>query len=182
MVWICVFRSAMTIQGDGKLAVPYYRLLHGLVNLGIGRYVSDSTLLPSGDFLTDEECKTWVALFNRNYGNISVARECNKAKDNAAVVSSMDKPEVPMLLFVSTGEGTSMQDKWRDIFYRYADGMPDIKMIELDCAHYIFHFEADKMTKEIALFLDGLTAPQRISELVSVCVKKMQHHAINSGL
>lgn len=140
---------------DGTFAVPGYRLLHGLLELGIGRYLPDSTFLPSGDFLTEQERRTWVALGNRNYANIDIARECNMAKDNAAEVSSRNKPKVPMLLFVSTGEGTSMQDKWRDIFYRYADGMSNIKIIELDCSHYIFHFEADKITKGINLFLDN---------------------------
>lgn len=140
---------------DGTFAVPGYRLLHGLLELGIGRYLPDSTFLPSGDFLTEQERRTWVALGNRNYANIDIARECNMAKDNAVEVSSRNKPKVPMLLFVSTGEGTSMQDKWRDIFYRYADGMSNIKIIELDCSHYIFHFEADKITKGINLFLDN---------------------------
>ena len=100
------------------------------------------------------------------------------AKDNAAVVSSKEKPNVPMLLFVSTGEGTSMQDEWRDIFYRYADGMQNIKIIELDCSHYIFHFEADRMTKEIGLFLDEKTVTQRVSEYV----KRLQRQAEKSDL
>ena len=137
---------------DGTFAVPYYRLLHGLLDLGIGRYLPDSTFLPSGDFLTEDECRTWVALGNRNYANIDVARECNMAKDNAAVISSGDKPEVPMLMFVSTGKG----EQWREISYRFAENIPYIKTVELDCDHYVFHFEADKMTKEIGLFLDDL--------------------------
>ena len=137
---------------DGTLAVPYYRLLHGLLDLGIGRYLPDSTFLPSGDFLTEEERRTWVALGNRNYANIDTAREANMAKDNAAVVASGDKPEVPMLMFVATGMG----DKWMEVSYRFAENMPNIKTIELDCDHYIFHYEADKMTEEIGLFLDEL--------------------------
>ena len=137
---------------DGTLAVPYYGMLHGLLELGIGRYLPDSTFLPSGDFLTEEERKTWIALGNRNYANIDVAREWNMAKDNAAVVSSGDKPEVPMLMFVSTGKG----DQWREVSYRFAENHPNIKTIELDCDHYVFHYEADKMTKEIGLFLDDL--------------------------
>lgn len=137
---------------DGTLAVPYYRLLHGLLDLGIGRYLPDSTFLPSGDFLTEEERRTWVALGNRNYANIDTAREANMAKDNAAVVASGDKPEVPMLMFVATGMG----DKWMEVSYRFAENMPNIKTIELDCDHYIFHYEADKMTEEIGLFLDDL--------------------------
>lgn len=137
---------------DGTLAVPYYRLLHGLLDLGIGRYLPDSTFLPSGDFLTEEERRTWVALGNRNYANIDTAREANMAKDNAAVVASGDKPEVPMLMFVATGKG----DKWMEVSYRFAENMPNIKTIELDCDHYIFHYEADKMTEEIGLFLDDL--------------------------
>ena len=137
---------------DGTLAVPYYRLLHGLLDLGIGRYLPDSTFLPSGDFLTEEEKRTWIALGNRNYANIDTAREANMAKDNAAVVASGDKPEVPMLMFVATGMG----DKWMEVSYRFAENMPNIKTIELDCDHYIFHYEADKMTEEIGLFLDDL--------------------------
>lgn len=137
---------------DGTLAVPYYRLLHGLLDLGIGRYLPDSTFLPSGDFLTEEERRTWVVLGNRNYANIDTAREANMAKDNAAVVASGDKPEVPMLMFVATGKG----DKWMEVSYRFAENMPNIKTIELDCDHYIFHYEADKMTEEIGLFLDDL--------------------------
>ena len=135
---------------DGTLAVPYFRLLHGLLDLGIGRYLPDSTFLPSGDFLTEEERRTWIALGNRNYANISTAREANMAKDNAAVVASGDKPEVPMLMFVATGKG----DKWMEVSYRFAENMPNIKTIELDCDHYVFHFEADKMAEEIGLFLD----------------------------
>ena len=135
---------------DGTLAVPYYRLLHGLLDLGIGRYLPDSTFLPSGDFLTEEEKRTWIALGNRNYANIDTAREANMAKDNAAVVASGDKPEVPMLMFVATGMG----DKWMEVSYRFAENMPNIKTIELDCDHYVFHFEADKMAEEIGLFLD----------------------------
>ena len=135
---------------DGTFAVPYYRLLHCLLDLGIGRYLPDSTFLPSGDFLTEEERKTWIALGNRNYANIDTAREANMAKDNAAVVASGDKPEVPMLMFVATGKG----DKWMEVSHRFAENMPNIKTIELDCDHYVFHFEADKMTEEISSFLD----------------------------
>ena len=137
---------------DGTLAVPYFRLLHGLLDLGIGRYLPDSTFLPSGDFLTEEEKRTWIALGNRNYANIDTAREANMAKDNAAVVASGDKPEVPMLMFVATGKG----DKWMEVSHRFAENMPNIKTIELDCDHYIFHYEADKMTEEIGSFLDDL--------------------------
>ena len=137
---------------DGTFAVQYYRLLHGLLDLGIGRYLPDSTFLPSGDFLTEEERRTWVALGNRNYANIDTAREANMAKDNAAVVASGDKPEVPMLMFVATGKG----DKWMEVSYRFAGNMPDIKTIELDCDHYIFHYESGKISEEICLFLDDL--------------------------
>ena len=141
---------------DGTLAVPYYTLLHGLLDLGIGRYLPDSTFLPSGDFLSEEECRTWVALANRNYANIDVARECSMAKDNAATVASNGSPDVPVLMFLSSGKGTSMSDKWRDIGHRYADSLPDAEVVELDCAHYIFHFESERMAAEIDDFIDKL--------------------------
>ena len=134
---------------DGTFAVPYYALLHGLLDLGIGRYLPDSTFLPSGDFLSEEDRIKWVALGNRNYANIDTAREGNMAKENAALVASKGAPDVPMLMFLSNGEGTPMPDKWRSISHKYADNIPNTEIIELDCAHYIFHFESDSISKII---------------------------------
>ncbi len=142
---------------DGSLAVPYYTLLHGLLDLGIGRYLPDSTFLPSGDYLSEEECRTWVALANRNYANISVARECKMAKDNATVVASGNVPDVPMLLFVSNGEGRSPNpDKWKNMIHSYANSAQNAEVIELDCTHYVYHYESEKMTDDINNFVDKL--------------------------
>lgn len=142
---------------DGTLAVPYYTVLHGLLDLGIGRYLSDSTFLPSGDFLSEDECRTWVALANRNYANIDVARECSMAKDNAKTVASNGIPDVPMLLFLSNGEGrTPSAEKWKSMMHSYADSAQNAEVIELDCTHYVFHFESDKMAEDMESFIDKL--------------------------
>ena len=142
---------------DGTLAVPYYTFLHGLLDLGIGRYLPDSTFLPSGDFLTMEECRTWVALANRNYANISIANECKMAKDNAEVVTLNGVPNTPMLMFLSNGEGRSPNsDKWKSMVHSYADSAQNATVIELECTHYVFHYEPEKMAEDINNFIDKL--------------------------
>ena len=138
---------------DGTFALPYYGLLRGLLALGIGRVVPGSVFLPSGGFLSAEERRIWIALGNRNYANIDIARECEAAKRNAALAAKAGKPRVPMLLFVSNGNGTSMPELWRAIAHRYADSLPDAAVVELDCSHYIHHFAAEKIGEEIRRWL-----------------------------
>ena len=150
------FPEAYNYTKGGILVKPYYLAQHGLIDLGIGRFFSDDTFLPEGDFLSAEEEKTYIALVNRVANNIDVAEEASEAKDSARVVTSGIKPNVPMLLFVSEKKLDGSNELWKQIAYDYADGLDSVTFVELDCGHYIFHYEPEKISEEIDAFLQNL--------------------------
>ena len=145
-----------TIQKGGALVEPYYLVQNGLINLGIGRFFSDDTFLPEGDFLSDDEEKIYIALVNRIGNNIDVAKEASAAKESAELVASGDKPDIPMLLFLSEKKLDGSNDLWRSIAYEYAEGLNYVSFVELDCGHYIFHYEPERIAEEIKAFLQEL--------------------------
>ena len=150
------FPEAYNYTKGGILVKPYYLAQHGLIDLGIGRFFSDDTFLPEGDFLSEVEEKTYIALVNRVANNIDVAEEASEAKDSARVVTSGIKPNVPMLLFVSEKKLDGSNELWKQIAYDYADGLDSVTFVELDCGHYIFHYEPEKISEEIDAFLQNL--------------------------
>ena len=150
------FPEAYNYTKGGILVKPYYLAQHGLIDLGIGRFFSDDTFLPEGDFLSEVEEKTYIALVNRVANNIDVAEEASEAKDSAAIVASGIKPDVPMLLFISEKKLDGSNELWKQIAYDYADGLDSVTFVELDCGHYIFHYEPEKISEEIDAFLQNL--------------------------
>ena len=143
----------------GVLVKPYYLAQHGLIDLGIGRFFSDSTFLPEGDFLSEEEERIYIALVNRIGNNIDVAMEASAAKESAEIIDSGDKPDIPMLLFLSEKKLDGSNELWKQIAYSYADGLHSVSFVELDCGHYIFHFEPERIAEEIDAFLHDNSAP-----------------------
>ena len=147
------FPEAYNYTEGGALVEPYYLLQNGLLHLGIGRFFSDSTFLPEGDFLSKNEEKIYLALVNRIGNNINVAKEAAAAKENAELVSSGSKPDIPMLLFLSEKKLNGSNELWKEIAYDYAEGLSYVSFVELDCGHYIFHYEPEKITEVINAFL-----------------------------
>ena len=93
---------------------------------------------------------------NRIANNIDVAKEASDAKNNAALVASGGKPDIPMLLFLSEKKLNGSRDLWKKVAYDYAEGLSSVSVVKLDCGHYIFHYEPEKIIKEIKAFLHDL--------------------------
>ncbi|MBO4781166.1 MAG: alpha/beta hydrolase [Lachnospiraceae bacterium] len=147
------FPETYNYTNGGVLVKPYYLAQHALIDIGIGRFFSDDAFLPEGDFLSDKEEQTYIALVNRIANNIDVAKEASDAKNSAALVASGGKPDIPMLLFISEKKLDGSRDLWKKVAYDYAKGLNSVSVVKLDCGHYIFHYEPEKITKEIKVFL-----------------------------
>ena len=147
------FPETYNYTNGGVLVKPYYLAQHALIDIGIGRFFSDDAFLPEGDFLSDKEEQTYIALVNRIANNIDVAKEASDAKENASLVASGGKPDIPMLLFISEKKLDGSRDLWKKVAYDYAEGLNSVSVVKLDCGHYIFHYEPEKITKEIKVFL-----------------------------
>ena len=127
------FPETYNYTKGGVLVKPYYLAQHGLIELGIGRFFSDDTFLPEGDFLSD-----------------------NEEQNSAALVASGKKPDIPVLLFLSEKKLDGSRELWKKVAYDYAEGLNSVSVVELDCGHYIFHYEPEKITEEIRAFLNDL--------------------------
>lgn len=44
---------------------------------------------------------------------------------------------------------------WRSVVRNYADDMSNVTIIELDCSHYLHHYESERISEEIDSFLQG---------------------------
>ena len=150
------FPDAYNYTKGGVLVKPYYLTQHGLIDLGIGRFLPDSYFLPEGEFLSEKEEKMYIALVNRVANNIDVANEASEAKENAVLVASGDKPDIPMLLFLSEKKLDGSNELWKKVAYDYAEDWSYVSFVELDCGHYIFHYEPERITEEINTFLQDL--------------------------
>ena len=140
----------------GILVKPYYLAQNMLIKLGIGRFLPDDTFIPEGDFLTKEEEKQYVALGNRLYNNIDVAKEAEEAKSNARIISSSEKANIPMLIFLSEKKLAGSKDLWKKTAYDYIKDLDSVTVIQLACDHYIFHYESERIAKEIKIFIKHL--------------------------
>lgn len=147
------FPEAYNYTKGGVLVKPYYLTQNGLVKLGIGRFFPDDFFLPEGDFLTEEEEKIYLALVNRIGNNIDVANEAAETKKSAELVASGGKPNIPMLLFLSEKKLDGSNELWKKTAYDYAKDLSSVSFVELDCGHYIFHYEPERITEEINAFL-----------------------------
>ena len=132
------------------------KLLGFLRDIGIARLFTGDSAFEGMD--SKEDIAMARALVNRKYGNKVSFGEIKTIKDAVAQINSKPKPDVPMKLFITTGEGTGMDhETWAGIVYDYTDGMSDVEYTELDCTHNnICTKDPDKVCDEIRAFTAGL--------------------------
>ncbi len=115
--------------------------------------VSDSDAITNGT-LSNKEKEIYKAVFYNRTATITMLNEVKSIKENARKVESDNIPQVPMLLFVSNGEGTGWdKETWRSCQKEYIANIANSKMIELDCPHYIHDFEYQVISEKIFEFL-----------------------------
>ena len=115
--------------------------------------VSDSDAITNGT-LSNKEKEIYKAVFYNRTATITMLNEVKSIKENARKVESDNIPQVPMLLFVSNGEGTGWdKETWRSYQREYIANIENSKMIELDCPHYVHDYEYKAISESIIAFL-----------------------------
>ena len=115
--------------------------------------VSDSDAITNGT-LSNKEKEIYKAVFYNRTATITMLNEVKSIKENARKVESDNIPQVPMLLFVSNGEGTGWdKETWRSYQREYIANIANSKMIELDCPHYVHDYEYKAISESIIAFL-----------------------------
>ncbi len=115
--------------------------------------VSDSDAIINGT-LSNKEKEIYRAVFYNRTATITMLNEVKSIKENASKVESDNIPKIPMLLFVSNGDGTGWdKETWRSYQREYIANIENSKMIELDCPHYVHDYEYKAISESIIAFL-----------------------------
>lgn len=83
--------------------------------------------------------------------------EENQIKTSAEKVKKNGVPNVPMLFFISNGDGTGVsENKWRSFQTSYIEASGSGKYIKLDCGHYVHDVEYKKIAEESKRFINDI--------------------------
>ncbi len=124
--------------------------------LGVHRLLG--ALYPlSTEALTEAEKEQQRLLLYRNALNAAYGAEGEAIRGNASRVSSQSLPSIPILQFVSDGEG--LTENWIYHQERFAQAAKS-QLFYLTCGHYVHHTESALIAQKAKEFADGLT-PER---------------------
>lgn len=130
-------------------------------DLGITRLVPSfadgQEAIASGSLSTRDE-KTCRAIVYRRTETRPMIDEIETVKANAAEVKASPPPQVPMLFFTSTGEGTGVDTKtWRKHQKDFLMHVPESRQVLLDSEHYVHDYRAEEIARESTGFIDTLS-------------------------
>jgi pimeloyl-ACP methyl ester carboxylesterase len=103
--------------------------------------------------LTEHEIKQQKLLMYRNAVNIDYVLEGKSVYNNAATVLSGGTLDLPILMFVS--DGKEIGEYWIPCQKKFA-AQNGAQLIQLDCGHYVHHFEYEYIAEKTLEFLSTL--------------------------
>ena len=107
--------------------------------------------------LTEKEKQLYMELFHEKTYNTTVINEGVGIFKSAETVAAGRKIEVPMLLFVSNGNGGTgfKTEKWRAPYRKLISNNPNGRIVELDCPHMMQDYEYTVISRKILSYLKG---------------------------
>ena len=107
--------------------------------------------------LSDREKEIYHGIFYRKSLSTPMIKEAKAVKDNASYVLSKGIPQIPLLMFVSNGEGTGMKKElWKKCSETFVEQIHNGKIINLDCPHYIHDYCYNEISEEMKIFIGAL--------------------------
>ncbi|MCM1370308.1 MAG: alpha/beta hydrolase [Clostridium sp.] len=129
-------------------------------DIGLTRFIpsiaNSSSAIKDGN-LTDEEKELYKVIFYRRAETTSMINEIKNIKENAKKLESIDSTNVPMLFFISNGDGTGYaKEKWRKFIIDYINNKQNGEYKILECSHYVHNIEYQKIYNESIKFIEKL--------------------------
>lgn len=121
--------------------------------VGFMRFLYTDAALPAS--FSHGEKALWHAIASRIAVNETVVNEGLAVPAACAAIDAMDKPDVPMMMFVSDGSQTRAKN-WVGLQHDYAAGLSNARVIELGCGHYVHNFEPVRIAAEMRAFLGAV--------------------------
>lgn len=132
-------------------------------NLGLNRLANFDKSVPAftTGALTEKDKEIYKAIvFAKSYNKTVQNETIENAKVASKKITQNPKPECPILVFTSLGEGDPNDkdavEKFRGYAIDYTSDMPNAKLVKLDCGHFVHNLETDTIEKEIREFIKSL--------------------------
>ena len=125
--------------------------------LGLLRYIP-SRLYVTNENLSSSDRRLYQRIAYRQILSQAMLNESLSVKENAKKVDAKIDSQIPTLLLVSNGEGTSFsQEEWRNYAARFAKDQKNIELTFYDAPHYLYHYQTKEVVAKIEDFIKGTT-------------------------
>ena len=125
--------------------------------LGLLRYIPSRLYVPNEN-LSSSDRRLYQRIAYRQILSQAMLNESLSVKENAKKVDAKIDSQIPTLLLVSNGEGTSFsKEEWRNYATRFAKDQKNIELTFYDAPHYLYHYQTKEVVAKIEDFIKGTT-------------------------
>ena len=133
------------------------RMAHLGSQLGLLRYIPSRLYVPNEN-LSSSDRRLYQRIAYRQILSQAMLNESLSVKGNAKKVDAKIDSQIPTLLLVSNGEGTSFsKEEWRNYAARFAKDQKNIELTFYDAPHYLYHYQTKEVVAKIEDFIKGTT-------------------------
>ena len=125
--------------------------------LGLLRYIPSRLYVPNEN-LSSSDRRLYQRIAYRQILSQAMLNESLSVKENAKKVDAKIDSQIPTLLLVSNGEGTSFsKEEWRNYAARFAKDQKNIELTFYDAPHYLYHYQTKEVVAKIEDFIKETT-------------------------
>ncbi|WP_347095705.1 alpha/beta fold hydrolase [Streptococcus salivarius] len=125
--------------------------------LGLLRYIPSRLYVPNEN-LSSSDRRLYQRIAYRQILSQAMLNESLSVNENAKKVDAKINSQIPTLLLVSNGEGTSFsKEEWRNYAARFAKDQKNIELTFYDAPHYLYHYQTKEVVAKIEDFINGTT-------------------------
>ncbi len=125
--------------------------------LGLLRYLPSRLYVPNEN-LSSSDRRLYQRIAYRQILSQAMLNESLSVKENAKKVDAKIDSQIPTLLLVSNGEGTSFsKEEWRNYAARFAKDQKNIELTFYDAPHYLYHYQTKEVVAKIEDFIKETT-------------------------
>lgn len=125
--------------------------------LGLLRYIPSRLYVPNEN-LSSRDRRLYQRIAYRQILSQAMLNESLSVKGNAKKFDAKINSQIPTLLLVSNGEGTSFsKEEWRNYAARFAKDQKNIELTFYDAPHYLYHYQTKEVVAKIEDFIKGTT-------------------------
>ena len=125
--------------------------------LGLLRYIPSRLYVPNEN-LSSSDRRLYQRIAYRQILSQAMLNESLSVKENAKKVDAKINSQIPTLLLVSNGEGTSFsKEEWRNYAARFAKDQKNIELTFYDAPHYLYHYQTKEVAAKIEEFIKKTT-------------------------